>query len=108
MPRPSWLAALAMLAAAPTSAQGGVVLSIDSPDGATAFTGTCIISGPDGERTETYDQATPLKVAFEDARGVRCRIESAGTLEVVTTGPGGNVSRTFTSGGTVTIAIGSG
>jgi hypothetical protein len=108
MSRTALLAAIAMLAAAPTCAQGGrgITLSIDSPDDRTPFTATCTIAEPDGERTETYQRATPVELTFEAARGLRCRIESAGTLEVVATGPGGNVSHTYTTGGTITIALG--
>jgi uncharacterized lipoprotein YajG len=102
------LAAIAMLTASPSCAQGnsGITLSIDSPDDRTPFTATCSIAEADDERTETWERVTPVELTFEGARGLRCRIESVGTLEIVAEGPGGNVSRTYTSGGTVTIALG--
>ena len=108
MPRLPLLAAIAMLTAAPTCAKGnsGITLSIDSPEDRTPFTATCSIAERDGERAETYQRVTPVELTFEMARGLRCRIESVGTIEVVATGPGGNVSRTYTTGGTVTIALG--
>lgn len=103
------LAAMALLAAAPTCAEGGpgISLSIASRQDRTPFAATCTIAEPDGERTETWQRVTPVELTFEAARGLRCRIESAGTLEVVATGPGGNVSRTYITGGTNTIALGS-
>ena len=102
------LAAIAMLVPAPIWAEGGpgITLSIDSPDDRTPFTATCTIALTDGQRTETWQRVTPVELTFEAASGLRCRIESTGTLEVVAEGPGGNVSRTYTSGGTVTIALG--
>jgi hypothetical protein len=101
------LAVMTLLAAAAThAADGGITLAITSPGEATRFAATCTVTGPDGERTETYEQTTPLDLRFEAAKGLRCRIESAGALEVVATGPGGNVSRSRTSGGTVTLALG--
>jgi hypothetical protein len=105
------LAAMTLLAAAAHAAgthaaDGGITLAITSPDAATPFAATCTVTGPEGERTETYEQTTPLDVRFEAAKELRCRIESEGTLEVVATGPGGNVSRSRTSGGTVTLALG--
>jgi hypothetical protein len=106
--RTALLAAMAMLAAAPTCAQGGsgISLSITSPEDSTPFTATCTIVEPDGERTETWQRVTPVELTFEAARGLGCRIESAGTLEIVATGPGVNVSRTYTTGGTITIDLG--
>jgi hypothetical protein len=105
-PPSAWLVAMGVLAASPAHGQSGITLAITSPDGETAFTGACTIAGPEGERTESYDQPTPLELAFEGAHGLRCRLESAGTLEVTAQGPGGTVSRTRTSGGTVTINLG--
>ena len=101
-----WIAAMVLFAAPPARADG-ISLSVTSPDGATAFTAECTITGPGGERTESYDQTTPLEAAFEAAKGLRCRVDSDGTIEVVVRGAGGNVSRSRTSGGTVTIAVGS-
>jgi hypothetical protein len=88
-------AAMALLAGAAQAADvhaadGGITLAITSPGAATRFAATSTVTGPDGERTKTY----------------RCRIESEGALEVVAEGPGGNVSRSRTSGGTVTLALG--
>jgi hypothetical protein len=100
------VAALMLLAPAAALAQSGITLSIASPDRATAFRGTCTIAEGTGERTETYDQTTPLEVVFEGARGLRCRLESAGTIEVTATAPGGSVSRARTSGGTVSLDLG--
>ena len=59
-----------------------------------------------GERSESYDQTTPVDLVFEAASRLSCRIESDGALEVVAQGPGGNVSRSRTSGGTVTLSLG--
>jgi hypothetical protein len=102
------LAAMVMLAAAPACAEGGsgITLAVGSPDDRTPFIATCSIAEHGGERTETYQRVTPMELTFDKARGLRCRIESTGTIEVVATGPGGNVSRTYTTGGTVTIALG--
>lgn len=100
------LAVMTLLAAAAQAADGGITLAITSPGEATRFAATCTVTGPDGERTETYEQTTPLDLRFEAAQGLRCRIESEGALEVVAEGPGGNVSRSRTSGGTVTLALG--
>ena len=102
------LATTAMLASVPASAEGGsgITLSIDSPDDATPFTAACTIVEPNGEHTEIYQRVTPMELVFEAGLGLRCRIESSGTLDVVAKGPGGNVSRTYTTGGTVTIALG--
>jgi hypothetical protein len=99
-------AAMALLAGAAQAADGGITLAITSPGKATRFAAACTVTGPDGERTEIYQQTTPLDLRFEAARKLRCRIESEGTLEVVAEGPGGNVSRSRTSGGTVTLALG--
>ena len=98
---------MAMLLVVPTCAQGGpgIRLSVTSPQDRTPFVATCTVNGPEGERTEIYRRVTPLEVAFDGARELRCRIESAGPLDVLALGPGGSVSRTRTSGGTVTIAL---
>ena len=102
------IAAIAMLTTAPGCAQAnsGITLSINSPDDRTPFIATCSIAEADGERTETWQRVTPVELTFEAAHGLRCQIESVGTLGIVAEGPGGNVSRTYTSGGTVTIALG--
>jgi hypothetical protein len=93
-----------------SSAQGaegsGITLAVTSPEGPTPFRATCTISGPDGEHSEAYERTTPMDVAFEGAQGLRCRLESAGAIEVIARGPGGNVSRTRTSGGTITLSLG--
>jgi len=109
MPRPlPLLAAMAMLTAAPTGAEGGpgITPAVDSPEDRTPFIATCTVVEPDGERTGTWQRVTPMELTFAAGLELRCRIESVGTLEVVATGPGGNVSRTRTTGGTVTIALG--
>jgi hypothetical protein len=103
------IAAMGLLATAPVAkgAPGsGITLAVTSPDGAMPFRATCTISGPGGERSETYERSTPMDLAFEGADGLRCRLESAGAIEVTAEGPGGNVSRTRTSGGTVTLSLG--
>jgi hypothetical protein len=99
------------LSASMSMAQGaegsGIKLAVTSPEGgATPFVATCTISGPDGERSETYERSTPIDLAFEGADGLRCRVESAGAIEVTAEGPGGNVSRSRTSGGTVILSLG--
>lgn len=105
---PGLATAMSLLAAtsAPHAAEGdGISLAITSPDEATSFTAECTITGAEGERSESFDRTTPMDVTFEGARGLRCRIESTGPLEVTASG-GGNVSRTRTSGGTVTLNLG--
>ncbi|HEX5078992.1 MAG TPA: hypothetical protein VFV80_07540 [Geminicoccaceae bacterium] len=99
------LAAMTFVAGA-HAADKGITLAITSPGEATRFTATYTVTGPDGERTATYEQTTPLDLSFEAAKGLRCRVESEGALEVVAKGPDGNVSRSRTSGGTVTLALG--
>jgi hypothetical protein len=85
----------------------GITLAVTSPEGgATPFRATCTISGPDGERSEAYERTTPMDLTFEGAKGLRCRLESAGAIEVTARGPGGNVSHTRTSGGTITLSLG--
>lgn len=103
------IAVMGLLVAAPVAegAPGsGITLAVTSPEGAMPFRATCTISGPGGERSETYERRTPMDLAFKDADGLRCRLESAGAIEVTAEGPGGNVSRTRTSGGTVTLSLG--
>jgi hypothetical protein len=103
------LAAMGLLAttsAAHAAGSEGITLAVTSPDEATPFTASCTVTGPEGERSETFDRTTPMHLVFEDAKGLRCRLESAGALEVTAKGPGGNVSRTRTSGGTVTLSLG--
>ena len=99
------LAVVTLLAANSVHPQGAITLSVASPDGETAVSGTCTIVGRAGERTETYDQKAPFQVVFEGARGLRCRLASEGSIEVTATDPGGNVSRARTSGGTVSLSL---
>jgi hypothetical protein len=106
MLRPVVLLAMSLLATAAHAADGGITLAITSPDEATPFAATCTIVEPAGERTETYERTTPLELRFANARGLRCRIESEGPLDIVAEGPGANVARTRTSGGIVTLALG--
>lgn len=101
------IAAVAFLAASAAAADGdGISLAVTSPEEATPFTAECTIAGAEGERRQTWESTTPLEVTFEGARGLRCRLESSGTLDVEARGPGGNVSRTRTTGGTVTLNLG--
>jgi hypothetical protein len=110
MPRIYGLFAAMGLLATTSTAHGagsdGIRLAVTSPDEATPFTASCTVTGPEGERSETYERTTPTDLVFDDAKGLHCRLESAGALEVTAKGPGGNVSRTRTSGGTVTLSLG--
>lgn len=107
-PQPAPLAVLALLALAAGEAEGsaGIMLKITSPEDALAFAASCTVTGPEGERTERFERTTPLELAFETAHGLSCRIESAGSLDVTARGPGGNLSRARTTGGTIALTVG--
>ena len=96
----------ASLAAGEAEGSVGITLEITSPEDALAFAATCTVTGPEGERTESFERTTPLELAFEAAQGLSCRIASAGTLDVTARGPGGNSSRARTTGGTIALSVG--
>lgn len=99
-------ASISIASIAQGAEDSGITLAVTSPEGATPFRATCTISGPKGERSETYERTTPMDLTFEGAQGLRCQLESDGAIEVTARGPGGNVSRTRTRGGTITLSLG--
>lgn len=97
-----------LLAAAPLSAlaqmkQGNVKLSLSGPEG-TSYEGHCHITRMDGDEELELSGKTPKELSFE-AEALKCTLRSDGRLTVEARKGDGNISRTSTSGGTVTFSI---
>jgi hypothetical protein len=86
------------------AADGDIVLRI-SGDAGSSFTADCTLKSADGESSFTLAEPLPFERQFAGS-GLRCRVTASGAIEVEVL-TGGNRSRTRSSGGAVTVSVGS-
>jgi len=86
------------------AADAEIVLRITGDAGST-FSADCTLMAVDGESSFTLAEPLPFERQFAGS-GLRCRITASGAIEVEVL-KGGNRSRTRSSGGVVTMSIGS-
>lgn len=97
-------AALALIGGVGAAAQAGdIVLRIGGERG--GFTAECVLKTGDGEESFTLDESLPFERTFA-GNALRCRIEAASAFAVEVV-KDGNRSRTRSSGGVVTVSVGS-
>ena len=102
------LAGSTLLAAIPVSALeqakgANLKLMLNGPDG-TTYEGRCFVTRADAEEELELSGKIPESLSFE-GEGLKCTLRSDGRLTVEASKDDGNISRSTTSGGTVTISI---
>ncbi len=96
------LLAAAAVGGGEAAAEEPLSLAITGAAGA-RYTGHCTLTTAAGEQTFELTGTVPHHEEFT-GEGLACRIEAAGRI-VVEVARGGSVSRSVTSGGTVSIAV---
>jgi hypothetical protein len=86
------------------AADGDIFLRISGDAGST-FSADCTLKSADGERSFTLAEPLPFERQFAGS-GLRCRVTASGAIEVEVL-QGGNRSRSRSSGGVVTVSVGS-
>lgn len=98
------LAAVTLAGGSGTAAQDGDILLRVSGEGG-AFSAACVLMTTAGDEDFTLEEPLPYEQSFA-GNGLRCRIESA-TAFAVEVVKGNSRSRTRSSGGVVTVSVGS-
>jgi hypothetical protein len=98
-------AALTMVGGTATGTARGddIVLRISGEGG--SFTAVCVLKTAAGADSFALEETLPYERSFA-GNGLRCRIEAAGAFAVEVV-QGSNRSRTRSSGGVVTVSVGS-
>lgn len=96
-------AALAVIGGAAAAQSSDIVLRIGGERG--GFSADCVLKTADGEESFTLDEPLPFERTFSGT-ALRCRIEAAEAFAVEVV-KDGNRSRTRSSGGVVTVSVGS-